>query len=171
VTARHKVSLHQTFTGCVRLLDASCHRQSAQSGLRGLALIRPSSLVENRGVPKEPPRAVPKIEIAAAALPVVLELVGLLEDLHDDKKAAKARRERREQLQEDVTRIANDAADQALAGWKPHVGATREALHEIAGLGADRSFCAEGTGGACTGPRSRRAADRGTGHFGVSRAP
>lgn len=55
MTARPKVSLHQTFTGCVRLLDASCHRQSAQSGLRGSALIRPSSLVENRGVPKQRP--------------------------------------------------------------------------------------------------------------------
>lgn len=80
---------------------------------------------------------IPKIEIAAAALPVILELMGHLEDAWLEKKAKEARAERREQLNRDVTRIAHDAADQAIVAWDAQVEATRAAIGELTGLTSD----------------------------------
>ena len=87
------------------------------------------------GSGRTPP--IPKIEIAAAALPVILELMGYLEDAWVEEKAKRARAERRERLNQDVTRIAHDAADQAIVGWHLQVKASRAAIEELTGLTSD----------------------------------
>lgn len=82
-------------------------------------------------------KSVPKVEVAVHALPVVVELTGFIEDIVQDKQAAKSRRERRDQLQKQVRGIAQDAADQVLVSWRAEVEATRATIAESVGIDDD----------------------------------
>ncbi|NYG55274.1 GTPase domain-containing protein [Nocardioides perillae] len=79
-------------------------------------------------------KSVPKVEVAVHALPAIVELAGLIEDIVQDKQAAKRRRERRDELHKQVRGIAQDAADQALVSWQHEVEATRATIAESVGI-------------------------------------
>lgn len=79
-------------------------------------------------------KSVPKVEVAVHALPTIVELAGFIEDIVQDKQAAKRRRERRDELQKQVRGIAQDAADQALVSWQHEVEATRATIAESVGI-------------------------------------
>lgn len=80
---------------------------------------------------------VPKVEVAIAALPVVLELVGMVEDFVGDKKAAADRQRRRAELQDQVTAIATRAGEETMAHWSPQLDEVRAHLVETMGSGAE----------------------------------
>lgn len=60
---------------------------------------------------------VPKTQAATAALPVVLELIGMVEDFGGDKRAVEDRKRRRAELQHQVTAIARRAGEGTMPHW------------------------------------------------------
>ena len=61
---------------------------------------------------------VPKVKVAIAALPVVLELIGMVEDFVGDKQAAADRKRRRAEAGQ-VTAIATRAGEETMRHWAP----------------------------------------------------
>lgn len=80
---------------------------------------------------------VPKVEVAIAALPVVLELIGMVEDFVGDRQAAAERKRRRAQLQDQVTAIAKLAGEETMGHWAPYLEEVRAHLVEMTGRGAE----------------------------------
>ena len=79
----------------------------------------------------------PKGKVAVAALPVVIELLGLLEDEADDRRAVADRQARRAELQEQVTRIATAAGEQTMRDWAPHLAEARDHVDAVIGFDPD----------------------------------
>lgn len=79
---------------------------------------------------------VPKVEVAIAALPVVLELIGIVEDFVGDKQAAVDRKRRRAELQDQVTAIATRAGEETMRHWAPYLDEVRTQIVELTGSGA-----------------------------------
>lgn len=106
-------------------------REEAKKGLKE----RASEAAESD--PLKAASNVPKVEVAIAALPVVLELIGMVEDFVGDKQAAVARKRRRAELQDQVTAIATRAGEETMRHWAPHLEDVRTHLVEMTGSGAE----------------------------------
>lgn len=109
-------------------------REEAKKGLKE----RASEAAEaTKSDPLKAASNVPKVEVAIAALPVILELIGMVEDFVGDKQAAVARKRRRAELQDQVTAIATRAGEETMRHWAPHLEDVRTHLVEMTGSGAE----------------------------------
>lgn len=109
-------------------------REEARKGVKERATEAADSA---KGAVVKAPSNVPKVQVALAALPVVIELVGMVEDFVGDKQAAAARKRRRAELQDQVTAIATRAGEETMAHWAPHLEEVRARIAEMTGRGAE----------------------------------
>jgi hypothetical protein len=68
--------------------------------------------------------------IATALLPLAVELAGLIEDKVQDESDKARKRARRQQVEDEVTRIVQAAAEQAMNNLAPDVDALRQEISE-----------------------------------------
>jgi hypothetical protein len=111
-------------------------REEARMGLKARAASAAGSAQSDAAKALPVPR-VPKLEVAIAALPVIIELFGMIEDVAGDRKATAARRARRAELQDQVTAIAVRAGEVTMGHWAPYLADVRAHLAEMTGKGAE----------------------------------
>lgn len=109
-------------------------REEAKKGLKERAAEAAGALKDDA---VEAASNVPKVEVAIAALPVVMELIGMVEDFVGDKQAAADRKRRRTELQDQVTAIATRAGEETMRHWAPYLEEVRAHLVEMMGSGAE----------------------------------